>query len=106
MNLNLFLISEKAPLREALKNIEANEHGIILTTDQAGAVIGLATDGDIRRKLIEGLTLDDAVGPCANPDFVWVADTTPREMLLKKLDHSIRVIPLLNALRHLTDIVS
>lgn len=106
MNLNLFLISEKSPLREALQKISDNKHGIIMVTDQAGSVIGLATDGDIRKKLLEGSTLDNTVGSCANPDFVWAVDTTPREMLLKKLDNSIRVIPLLNATRHLTDIVS
>lgn len=106
MDLNLFLISEKAPLRKALQKISDNKHGIIMITDQAGAVIGLATDGDIRKKLLEGSTLGDTVGSCANPDFVWADDTTPREMLLKKLDHSIRVIPLLDAERHLTGIVS
>jgi len=106
VNLSLFLISEGEPLREALLQISANQHGIIMTTDHSGAVVGLATDGDIRGKLIEGASLDDTVGSCANANFVWGDQATPREMLLKQLDHSIRVIPLLNAARHLTGIVS
>ncbi len=106
MNLGLFLISEREPLREALLQISANKHGIIMTTDGNGAVVGLATDGDIRGKLIEGASLDDTVGSCANPNFVWADQATPREMLLKQLDHSIRVIPLLNSARHLTGIVT
>lgn len=104
--MNLFLISEFAPLREALSQIEANHHGIILTTNPSGVVVGLATDGDIRRKLLEGASLSDPITSCANPDFVWADQATPREMLLKQLDHRIRVIPLLNAARHLTGIVS
>ncbi len=106
MNIDLFLISEGAPLRDALLQIEANHHGIILTIDSAGEVIGLATDGDIRRKLLEGVSLDSPVAECANRDFVWADPATPRENLLKKFDHRIRVIPLLNAKRQLTGVVS
>lgn len=106
MQLNSFLISENAPLRDALLQIEANHHGIVLTTSVAGAVIGLATDGDIRRKLLEGSSLDESIAASANTDFVWAFPDTPREMLLKKLDHRIRVIPLLDANRFLVGIIS
>lgn len=106
MQLNNFLISENASLRDALLQIEANHHGIVLTTDISGAVIGLATDGDIRRKLLDGSSLDEPIAASANAEFVWAAPDTPREMLLKKLDHRIRVVPFLDANRHLTGIVS
>lgn len=106
MILEHFLIPELAPLRDALARIEVNRHGIVLTTDASGAVAGLATDGDIRRKLLDGASLDDPIACCANPNFVWADQAAPREMLLKQLDHRIRVIPLLNAGRQLTSIVS
>ncbi len=104
--MNLYLIAEIASLREALTQIEANHHGIILTTNASGAVSGLATDGDIRRKLLEGAALDDPISSCANPNFVWADQATPRELLLKQLDNRIRVIPLLDMARKLTGIVS
>jgi D-glycero-alpha-D-manno-heptose-7-phosphate kinase len=97
VSLNLFLIAESAPLREALVKIEANHHGIILTANSSGIVTGLATDGDIRRKLLEGASLDDPIVSCTNPEFVWADQATSRELLLKQLDHRIRVIPLLDA---------
>lgn len=106
MSLNLFLIAENAPLREALVKIEANHHGIILTVNSSGIVTGLATDGDIRRKLLEGASLDDPIVSCTNPEFVWADQATSRELLLKQLDHRIRVIPLLDAVRRLTGIIS
>ncbi len=86
--------------------IDANHHGIILTTDLLGTVVGLATDGDIRRKLLEGVSLDDPIAVCTNAEFVWVTPDTPREMLLKKLDHRTKVIPILDVDRKLTGIVS
>lgn len=106
MNLDLFLIPESASLREALARIEANHHGVALTTDHHAAVVGLATDGDIRRMLLKGASLDDPISTCANRKFLWADQATPRETLLKQLDHRIRVIPILDAQRRLTDIVS
>jgi len=106
MKLDLFVIAGRASLREALAQIEMNRNGAILTTDASGRVVGLATDGDIRRKLLSGASLDDPVETCANPDFVWADQGTSRELLLKQLDRRIRIIPLLDAERRLTGMVS
>jgi D-glycero-alpha-D-manno-heptose-7-phosphate kinase len=106
VSLELLVISEASPIREALTQIDANNHGIILTIKPSGVVVGLATDGDIRRKLIEGVSLDDPISSCSNPSFTWGDDTTPRELLLKQLDESIQVIPLLNEKRMLVGIIS
>lgn len=106
MQLNKFLIVEGASMRDALSQIESNHHGIVLTTDNFGAVVGLATDGDVRRRLLDGGSLDDRIGSCANRDFVWETQETSRESLMKKLDHRIRIIPILNEGRRLVGIVS
>lgn len=106
MNLDNFLVDEVAPLKDALQKINANHHGIIMVKDAAGAVIGVATDGDIRQHLLEGASISDQVGDFANSNFVWADEATPREVLLKQLDHHIRVIPLLNGERRLTGIIS
>lgn len=106
MQLEIFLIAAAATLHEALLRIESNHHGVIFVTDPLGAVTGVATDGDIRRHLLNGGSLEDAITRCANPDFVWENPATPRELLLKKLDHRIRVIPLLDMARRLVGLVS
>lgn len=106
MQIERFLIPENATLREALSRIDLNHHGIIMATDEIGRVTGLATDGDIRRELLDGLTLDDMISSCVNTQFLFEDPMTPRELLLKKLDHRIRVIPLLDADRRLVGVVS
>lgn len=106
MQLDIFQISESATLRDALQCIERNCHGIIFVTDASGAVSGVATDGDIRRRLLDGGSMEDIVNQCATSDFVWEKPTAPRESLLKKLDHRIRVIPLLDDRRRLVGFVS
>ncbi len=106
MQLDKFLVPESASLREALLMIESNHHGIILTASSTGVVSGLATDGDIRRKLLDSGSLDDSIATCANADFIWGDPAATREFLMKKLDHRIRVIPLLDENRRLVGIVS
>ena len=106
MNIDIFLIPESATLRAALARIEANHHGAVLTISPDGRVVGLATDGDIRRHLLEGASLDAPIATCANRDFVWADSATPREMLLKQLDQRIRLIPLLDADRRLTGVAT
>ena len=106
MSLENFLVESRAPLKEALRKISTNKHGIIMVTNGDGHVIGVATDGDIRQHLLEGASVTDKVGDFANTSFVWADEVTPRELLLKQLDHHIRLIPLLDRERRLVGIVS
>ena len=106
MNLSRFIISEASTLREALLKIESNHHGFILCTDAEDRVLGLATDGDIRRKLLEGASLESLTISCINRDFVWESDKTSRERLMKRLDNRIHAIPLLDEAKRLVGVVS
>ena len=106
MQIDKFLIAENATLRDALSHIENNHHGIVMAVDTFGRVSGLATDGDIRRELLNGRTLDDSISTCINAEFIYEDPSTPREALLKKLDHRIHVIPLLDTERRLVGVVS
>lgn len=99
-------ISVQAPLREALQFIEANNLGLVFVRDGGGVVMGVATDGDIRRHLLQGGSLDDPIIAYTNTEFVWADSRTPREVLLKKLDSRIRAIPLLDVDRRLVGVVS
>lgn len=106
MQIDKFLIAENATLREALSHIELNHHGLVMAVDTFGRVTGLATDGDIRREMIKGRKLDDSIYTCLNTEFLFEDPETSREVLLKKLDCRIRVIPLLDADRRLVGVVS
>ena len=96
MKIDIFLIDEKSSIKEALAKINVNGHGIIFVQKRSGEVIGVATDGDIRRSLIAGLDLDSQAIECINKDFYWEHESVSRETLIKKLDHNIRAIPLLD----------
>ena len=96
MNKNKFLINEEKTIKEALEKIDDNRSGIIFIINKKNKVIGCASDGDIRFKLINGVKLNDKINLCVNNNFKYCYENTKREDILKLFDSNIRVIPLLN----------
>lgn len=106
MSFENFTISFGASIRKALSHIDANQKGFVLVVDDSQGVVGIATDGDIRRRLLDEFTLTDAISNCMNMDFVWASRDTPREVVLKQLDHKIHFIPILDDERRLISILT
>lgn len=55
------VIPAEASLRDAAKNLTESSLRIVLVIDDAGKLLGTISDGDIRRGLLCGLTLDNDV---------------------------------------------
>lgn len=100
------LIEANATVQAALEHIEANHLGAVFVIDGDGGVIGMVTDGDIRRSLLSGVGLGVSISDICNRSFVWADRQTPRELLLKQLDNRIRLIPVLDAARKLVSVVT
>ncbi|MEE9209880.1 MAG: sugar phosphate nucleotidyltransferase [Kiloniellales bacterium] len=55
----------ETPIREALDRINsASPHLFQVVVGNDGRVLGTVTDGDVRRAMLCGITIDDAVGQC------------------------------------------
>ena len=104
-NVNNFLIDSKQSIKEALIKIDKNEKGLIIATDEKGIAIGIATDGDIRRYLIEH-SMSHNISEVINKDFISATSETPREIVLKKLDQKIKAIPILDEKGKVLDIIT
>jgi len=68
--------------------------------------VGLVTDGDVRRALINGVAVDDLVSKASKADFLYAEVGASREQLLKKLDGHIRFIPIIDKSGMLHSIIS
>ncbi|MBI2274145.1 MAG: CBS domain-containing protein [Bacteroidetes bacterium] len=106
MHKDSFVIHFRASIREALLRIDNNHHGFVLLTDDSDRVIGVVTDGDIRRRLLENISIDDPIEVCSNPHFVYANPSTPSEQLLKQLDHKIKFVPVLDDQKKLVRIIT
>lgn len=59
-----------ASIGEVLIRLNATEHLFQLVIDGEGRLIGTVTDGDVRRALLRGATMDDPIKDCMHRDFL------------------------------------
>ena len=106
MNKEIYLITDKSSIKDALIAIESNNLGIIFVAEK-NKVIGALTDGDIRRALLENHTIDSKIDNLVNSNFVYLyKKDASRENILKLLDNRIKVIPIISDEKEFISIVS
>lgn len=90
------IVHHSDSLREALECIDQTAQGICFVVDTAGRLVGVATDGDIRRGLLEGADLADEIQSVMETDYVSLPATTDDKDIQSRLSSKIRHIPLLD----------
>ena len=76
------VVSAASTIRDAMTAITANSREVILVRNNAGRILGLITDGDIRRGLLSGLTVDLPATEVMNKNFFAVAPGVDRAFVL------------------------
>jgi dTDP-glucose pyrophosphorylase len=91
------LINEDASIIEALKKINDGHSSLTLfVLDKNGKMVGTLTDGDIRRKLISGLSLDDGVKKFMSTRFSFIQEGYSVRKVKQIRSNEIRLLPLLD----------
>ncbi|MBI4539319.1 MAG: nucleotidyltransferase family protein [Gemmatimonadetes bacterium] len=104
VDLTNVIVSPDASLREAMASIDRNAKGIVLVVDRARRLMGTVTDGDIRRAILGGMSLDLPVAlvleqraASSYPGPITAPVGTPHAELIRLMNHHrIRHIPLLD----------
>lgn len=109
-----FCVSLDSSLRQAIAYIDKNKRGIVLVTNTKGHLLGTITDGDIRRTLLAGLSLDVTVGellankvgsPYVQPVTAPLG-TEPAKLLSLMQERTVRQIPLLDLEQRVVSLVT
>ncbi|HEX6534320.1 MAG TPA: nucleotidyltransferase family protein [Gemmatimonadaceae bacterium] len=80
--LDAVLISPEATIARAVERLERAGTGALLVCDRERRLIGLLTDGDVRRAILAGVSFDRACVEVAKREpVVATADVTPAEAL-------------------------
>lgn len=106
MSLSSYVINFNKSIKDALIKIDKNTLGIIFIIDDFNKVIGCASDGDIRNKLINGIKINDKISICLNKNFIYCHNKTQREDIIKLFDSNINVIPQLNKKNELINVLT
>jgi len=91
------MVSTDASLLETITAISAGARQIALVVDQNNKLLGTVTDGDVRRGLLRGLTLEAGVTEIMNTSPTTATESDdPREVIEKAIPRSIHQVPVLN----------
>ena len=89
-------INQNASIKEALKVIDKGAIKVAVVLSDDGLLLGMLNDGDIRRALLKGMSLDDSIAGIINkhPVVANINDTKERilELANEKKLHQIPII--------------
>ncbi len=102
-----YTILNTATIREALVALDGNTHDwqTLFVVDKEERMVGTLTDGDIRRGLIGGSALEDAVSKVMHSEFKYIIDGENDAKQLRAFrDRHIFFIPVLDKNRHIVKV--
>lgn len=79
------IVTAETSIRETLKVIDSECLRIALVTDSEYSLLGVVTDGDIRRGLLSGISLDKDVSLIMNKSPQVSNSSTPKSELIDKM---------------------
>lgn len=92
-----FCLKPTDTLLRALEVIDKAAEGIAFMCDESCRMLGTVTDGDVRRGLLKGASLNDAVEPFATKKFASVSTRASRPEVLDLMQaRQLHQIPILN----------
>jgi len=91
------IINENSSIKDAIENLNKCGIKIVLIIDESAKFLGTLSDGDIRRGLLKGMTLDSSIKDIIFKKPVFVNNDTSREAVLKLMvDNKIQQVPIVD----------
>ena len=95
MDLNSTSIKRSSTIEDVLNSLKASGSSICCITDEKNRVIGVMTDGDTRKLIIEGADLKDSIIGHFNQIFQFCEPHDSKEKIVAQLNTGINVLPVL-----------
>lgn len=103
--MNNFIVSENTSIIDALKKIDNNKKNFLIVLSSKDILLGVLTEGELRRMLINGSSLNDKI--IYNENYVFINENEPFTNLFKYFkSEKINFIPIINNEKKLINIVS
>ncbi|RYF79045.1 MAG: CBS domain-containing protein, partial [Chitinophagaceae bacterium] len=108
MDFSKHIIKNKTPLKLALAKLnDLAADAVLFVVDEEEKLVGSLTDGDIRRGVLQGLTLDDIADKFSQPKprYLRQGNHSIEDVIFFRENH-IQIVPVLNADGRIADIVN
>jgi dTDP-glucose pyrophosphorylase len=95
--LKKYCVIDSALIIDAIRAIDRSGEGFAVVEDDNGQVQGVLSDGDVRRALLSGKTLDQPVKHHIQRDYLYVNEHTSRAEILDLMQaRKIRHVPIID----------
>jgi perosamine synthetase len=101
--LHKLLCPEDDSLLKALEIINVNARGIVFVVDEDNKLTGVATDGDIRRLLLAGISLDQPIKHHLRNEFAYALNTDNIQDIVRQIDHKVKILPIVDQNKKVVD---
>ncbi|MDB4668878.1 CBS domain-containing protein [bacterium] len=100
-HLNKIIYNKNVSLKKVLEGfnetaIHTESSGFAIIIDDGGKCIGVVSDGDIRRKLVEDIPFHTPVSAAMNKNYVFVKKGENDHVILRQFDKNYKNLPVLN----------
>lgn len=91
-------IYESASVKAALKRLDKTKEKVLLVVDNKDRLLGTITDGDVRRYILKGESLDNDIMGVYNKKPLYIKKNNFSVPLIKKMliENKVELIPVLN----------
>ena len=105
MKWDSMICNSKATIREIMMCINENTKGTAFIVNDEEQLVGVMTDGDIRRLLLDGCGLNDVIKDHIYSNFVYATVGEEPQRIAEKFDYRIKIVPLVDENMRLVDYV-
>lgn len=106
MTIKSLLINHDVILFDCLKQIEKNQCGFVVITDEKNVLKGTLTDGDIRRLLIKRRDIMSPIAGMYNSDYIYAQnDASFADIARMFLESAVTYLPVVDNGHRLYDII-
>ena len=98
LNKELHIISHKETIRKAMETLTSlGENLTLFVINENDQLVGVITDGNIRRGLVRGVNIDDEVREIMNINFKYLIENKfSFEEIIRLREESVKIIPFID----------
>lgn len=101
-----YLINESCSIFQGLEKLNTNESLTLFVQNEKEKIVGSLTDGDFRRGILKGVSLNDNIQKIMHDNFLYLKQHNPDIRLIDKArKNNIRLLPILDENYFLTYIL-
>lgn len=101
-----YLVHEKQPIKEAVKVIQGNLSRCAVVVNDANKVVGVFSEGDVLRAILNEVDLYVPVKKVVKPSFLSIEARDFRKAFALMKKHGISLVPVINEAYELSGVVT